>query len=287
MSGKYLLGAAAVALVAATSGARAADFTPIAVVAPAVAPVVVAPAGPIFAIEIEKVLDLDLDFDPLEVELGTGIAATVEMRTLSGWGFRFVMEGGADLGLPIQGGALLGTQVFRTIGNAEVGVFATTSAGIPFMGFGGFSVGPYVTYQAGRLTAAAAGGFQFGMGGFQVLIVDAEVTVDVTERVAVTGGVNFGVDGGGITGYQFDGELRLNLGAITPYVGGTWSPGFWSFVAGAEFEHQIGSRSIWLIGGGQYGYFSGGSHDFDAYVGLRFRRGEPTNPFRFLGGGPV
>lgn len=298
MSRKYLIGAAAVALVAAAGPARAADVMPIVVsVTPTVAPVVV---GPMVTVEVTAGPFLDYD-DLVDLYVGVQVFGEVDVKTASGWGFNFQGAAGAYFIPGFQFGYGYRAELYRVIGNAEIGFFVQPYDFAPL----GIDFGPTFRYETNRfefrhVTAVSylgawhvdfqndvmvhvndrldvGGNLDFGFGTFGTQLgirVDAEM--DVTDRLTIEGwawadllpAFNGGVGG----------QATLDFGALSPYVAAWVSPGGGTLVAGVEIEHPIGTGPFTLVGGTAVNYvIGGGAPDFGAYVGIRFNRGDRDN----------
>jgi len=76
------------------------------------------------------------------------------------------------------------------------------------------------------------------------------------------------------------GQATLNLGALSPYVG---VQGYYDGMgglmayAGVEIERPIGTGPFTLIGGAEVDYYLGGGLGLEAYIGIRFNRGDRDN----------
>jgi hypothetical protein len=295
-----LLGAAAVALFAATGAARAADVMPIVVsVTPTVPPVVV---GPTVTVQIEA--GAFLGYNPPSLFLSAGLVGEVDVKTVSGWGFHLYGGASAYFGLGLGYGVR--AELYRIIGNAEVG-FAVTN---------GLSFGPTFRYETDRfefahetrirylgggdwdfdfenllevnvndrLTIEAYSEFEFGFFGPDL---DVEIYADfeLNDRFTLEGWVWADLIGG--PGAGGAGEVTLNLGALSPYVGAAVYTGMGlglEFWAGVEFERQIGTGPFALTGDAGVELNLGGTPAFYAEIGIRYNLGDRDN-IRFLDDG--
>ncbi|MCW5714516.1 MAG: hypothetical protein KIT43_08410 [Bauldia sp.] len=303
MTRKYLLGAAAVALFATAGAARAADVMPIVVaVTPTVAPVVV---GPTVTVQIEA--GTYLYFDPPSYwYLGTGFDGEVDVKSASGWGFH--LYGGAGAYFPGFGFGYGGmAELYRIIGNAEVG-FA--------VGTGGINFGPTFRYETDRFEFAHQTYISYLGGGAWDFELENLLEVQVNERLKIEAysEFDFGFYGPDLdVGIYADfepndrlkiegwawadligspsagagGQATLNLGALSPYVGGQVSYGMGlhlDFWAGVELERPIGTGPLTLIGDAGVGMYLGGTPNFYAEIGIRYNFGDRDN-IRFLDDG--
>lgn len=267
MVGKYLVGAAGVALfaVASSGSAQAADVMPI--VVPVVTPVVVAVPGPVFEINIEHWLEVEFFDAGLDPEAYTEI--DLKMTLPSGWGFQLIADAGADVQLPIQVFADLTGRVFRSMGAVEVGVYAGFGVALPG-GIGGYGFGADFAYDTDRLTVETYVQANFFAGGFQFLDFETDVTLHVTDKLDIYGGTDLETDFvtfflSGYLGAQYD------FGVLAPYAT-VWLDGGLGGELGVEVEYQIGNGPFSLLGYAEV-EFDGGGPDGFAGIGIKFSRG--------------
>jgi hypothetical protein len=301
MTTKYLLGVAAVALFATTGAARAADVMPIVVsVTPTVAPVVV---GPAVTVQIEAGAYLYFN-PPSNWYVSAGFDGEVDVKSASGWGFHLFGGAGAYFapGFGFGYGAI--AELYRIIGNAEVG-FA--------VGTGGISFGPTFRYETDRLEFAHQTAIRYLGAGDWDFYFDNLLELQVNDRVRIDAYSDFGF---GFYGPDLDigievdfepndrleiegwvwadlignpevgagGEVKLTLGALAPYVGAQFEYGMGldlGFWAGVELERQIGTGPFTLTGDAGVAMNLGGTPNFYAEIGIRYNIGDRTN-IRFL-----
>lgn len=301
MTTKHLIGAAAVALLAATGAARAADVMPIVVATtPAVAPVVV---GPTVTVEITTGAYLDL-YGLTDLYLGAETFGEIDVKSASGWGFN--LAGGAGVNfIPGFGfGYGFRAELYRVIGNAEVGFFVVPYNFAPLV----IAFGPTVRFETDRFefrhqteinyffgnwdvgfsndvtvhvsdSLDVGGYFDFSFGTFGLdLDLGVNAELEVNDRLTVEGWARADVIGGLFV--AAGGQATFNLGALSPYVGveARYDMGFGLEVtAGVELERPIGTGPFTLIGGAGMEYDLGGGLGLEAHIGIRFNRGDRDN----------
>ena len=272
MAKKHLLGAAGIALIAATVSAQAADVPPVTFTTTPVAP---AATGPEITVEVVNSLRMGWPFgDP--PSFGDFFAFDVDVKQASGWGYELAGYTGFGIRLPIEGlWGLLG-RVYRSAGNLEVGAYGVVSGPIPFTAVG-FGLGWDLEYQAGNLTVYNDNFFGFGAGGIQFIGNFTEVAVDVSERLTVAGQLDLGFSGGPISAI-LGAWAELDLGTFTPYVRTQWSltSAFWDLGIGVAAEHAIGTGPFSLIASGEVRFGSGGAGVLTA-IGIRYTQGDVDN----------
>lgn len=306
MTRKYLLGAAAVALFAATGAARAADVMPIVVATtPAVAPVVV---GPSVTIQTETQLFVGY-YDDYYFQTGLDFDGEINVVTASGWGLNVVGDAGISLysdgGGPIYWGrgADLRVELYRIIGNAEVGFFVA-----PF-GFNPLNMdfGPTFRFENDRIDfrhetevsiyapdwwvelkndltvhlneRLDLGGyleFEFGTyGRYLDLGVDAEMMVN--DRLTVLAWADLDVEFGG--GFDLDVGVETELVVSDRVTLEGWAEadlfGGIGFGLGGRATLHLGPFSP-FIGLDWYG-------GIVAFAGVEFERQIGTGPFTLIG----
>lgn len=270
MAGKYLLGAAGVALFAAasTGAAQAADVMPI--VVPVVTPVVVAPVGPTVEFTLEKWVELGIyPGDGYSIDVFG--SADLKITAASGWGFQLIVEDELDFA-PFEVEFDVTGRVFRAMGNAEVGVYAGFGVEVPG-GLDGYGFGFDFAYDSDRLTLESFVQANFNGGGFNFLDTETELTVHVNDRLDVYAGVDVETD---FTGNPFLAGwagAQLSLGALSPYATVYFS-NFDGLEAelGVELEYQIGNGPLSLLGNAEVDFGFPGTRFFVA-AGIRYAIG--------------
>ena len=115
----------------------------------------------------------------------------------------------------------------------------------------------------------AVGGLEFWNFGDWWAYFGAEF--DVTEQVEIWGELY--VSDTGFGGVRVGAEL--DLGMIDPYAFARWSNGRWYFEGGADFEKQIGTGPLSLIGDARVWYGTPCcGFGFEAGVGIRYTMGD-------------
>lgn len=264
MTGKYLLGAASTALcvVAFSSAAKAADVMPI--VVPVVAPVAVPPVGPAFEINIETWFEtdvLDPPADPLVLS-----EASVRLTTASGWGFELITSLFTYVLPPPGRSAEVTGRVFRSAGSVEVGAYAGAGVSVPFGP--GYRLGGDFEYDTERLTLEGYVEANFAAAGFEFLETAANLTVHVSDKLDIGGGIALEtgpVEVAGFIGLQYD------LGLLAPYAQ-VWFGNDRAIDLGVELEHRFGEGPISLLGYAEVELDGTGPEVFLG-IGVRFNRG--------------
>lgn len=266
MTGKYLLGAAGVALsvVSFSGAAKAADVMPI--VIPVVAPVVVAPVGPVFEINVETWFETDFLDPPSEPILLN--EASLRLTTASGWGFELITTLLTEVTpAPMRLAAVTG-RVFRSAGSLEVGAYAGVGVLVPVGA--GYWLGGDFEYDTDRLTLEGYVEANFTAGGFESVETAANLTVHVTDKLDVGGGIAFETDPvdpdfAGFVGVQYD------FGLLAPYAQ-VWFGDDRAIDLGVELEHRFGESPISLLGYAEV-ELNGTSPVVYVGVGIRFSHG--------------
>ncbi|MGV8840354.1 MAG: hypothetical protein ACWA6X_08630 [Bauldia sp.] len=273
---KYLAGVAGIAVLALTTTAQAADVMPV-VVPQVVTPVVVAPAGPDFGIEISAYATATFPFaDPWSV----GVDLDIVTHFIGARGFGFRLEGGTGIEVyPGFGNGGFGgdLEVFKQFGNFEVGAMLQGGGGFPIGSVGFAEAGPYVRYsmEHGMLTLDQTFSFLFPVVsmGNRYFSSETEVTVDVNDNLELT--ADFQLDrplGGPFFAYLSLGAA-YTMGPLTPYAELQISFGDpMRIILGADFERQIGTGPLSLIGNAQL-QLSPTYREASVSVGIRFSRG--------------
>lgn len=264
MANRYLLGAAGLALLAATGAAHATGP--------------VAPAdGAQIAVQVDKTLNtwFQAGFPPPDFWSATG--AVIDFQNPAGWGFQIMGDAGFDIGLPIAGGWGGHLRAYRTFGNVTIGPYFLIHGSIPPGHYLDVGAGWDLEYRGGNFTVWNDNWFDFD-GTFslsnQILIQYA-----VTDQVKVETGMYVEFDGGGVF-FDFEGAVRLELGGFTPFVSAYWSPsGAWgNVVAGVDFEHALGTGPFSLIGNAQIALQTGVGLTGGASIGIRYGQGTVNTP---------
>ncbi len=273
MAKKYLLGAAGIALIAATSTANATGLP-----APG--------AGPNIAVQVDKTLNLGW---------GPGGAGAfgltnfdAEVRAPSGWGFELEGYTGFDIALPISGGFFLAPRISKSFGDFQLSAYAIVAGSIPF-GSHTFGLGWNVQYQAGHVTVLNDNTYGFIGGSIAFIGNTTRVKVDVNEQLSVGARLQLGFSGGPVN-VSLGAWAQYDLGTIKPYIYASGSPtgGSWYGGIGLDLEHPIGTGPFSLIGGAELQYDSAGGPAFLSNIGIRYGMGEVDDNRlfgRLFGGG--
>lgn len=304
MGSKYLLGAAAVALVSATGAANAADVLPIGV---AVTPAVVAPAavGPEITVTLEKSLAVNL-YGLTNLDTWLNGYAEIRVKSASGLGFEVWAADFLDQISPFYLGYSVGARVFREAGAIEIGAFVGFRSSIPFMGYG-LWFGGDLKFETDTAKIEHWTTAYFYGGGFDEIDLETEFKLNPNDLLEITGytavdfelpGVDFYADGearfmvrehlqplvgawldldGGGPEYGVWGGLRLPFGSFTPYVTAWWDPTDpeIGFDIGIDIKHQIGDGPLTIFGFVEYERDTNGQ-DLYAQIGIRFG-GDPDD----------
>ncbi|MCW5716854.1 MAG: hypothetical protein KIS68_03370 [Bauldia sp.] len=297
MTRKYLLGAAAVALFAATGAARAADVMPIVVsVTPTLPPVTV---GPTVTVQLDT--GTYGYWTPGFFYTGVYVSGEIDVKTAAGWGFNLIGYGGLDILPPPIGPYYYGlrAELYRIIGNAQVGFFVSPYNFVPL----DIEFGPTFRYETDRFEYAHETEINYN-GAWQIEF-DNDITVHVNDRLDIEGYFDFSFSGAylyfgiyaelevndrltlegwadayvsGGFGAGVGGRAQLDFGPLSPFVGANWySMGGVGVFAGVELEHQIGTGPFTLIGDAGVNWNPGGPPGFYASIGIRFNRGDKNN----------
>lgn len=273
---KYLAGVAGFAMLALTTNAQAADVMPV-VVPQVVAPVVVAPAGPDFGIEISAYATAYVPFaDPWSI----GVDLDIATHYIGARGFGFRLEGGTGTEVyPNFGDGGFGgdVEVFKQFGNFEVGAMLQGGGGFP-IGSGGYAeAGPYVRYsiEHGMLTLDQTFSYIFPVIGAGNRYFSSETEVKVAVNDALELRAAFDLDramGGPFFAYLHVGA-GYTIGPITPYAELEINFGDpMQTTLGVDLERQIGTGPLSLIGNAEL-QLSPTFRAASVSVGIRFNRG--------------
>lgn len=304
MNSRLLLGAAAVALVAATGAANAADVLPIGV---AVTPAVVAPAavGPEITVTLEKSFNVNL-YDLTNLDTWVSGYAELRVKTASGLGFEVWAGDALEQISPLYLWYSAGARVFREVGAIEMGAFVGFGSSIPYMGYGLWFGGDFA-YETDTTKIEHWTTAYFNGGGFDEIDLDTEIKLNPNDLLEIRGyagleldlpGVDFYADGearfmvrehlqplvgawleldGGGPEYGVWGGLRLPFGSFTPYINVWWEPTDpeIGFDIGVSFKRQIGNGPLTIFGYVEYELDTYGQ-DLYAQIGIRFG-GDPDD----------
>lgn len=221
---KYLLGTAAVALFAATGAARAADVMPIVVATtPAVVPVAV---GPIVTVQTETRVYIGY-YDNYYFQTGLDFDGEINVLTASGWGLNVVGDAGLTLYRDgnnpsyVSYGANFRAELYRVIGNAEVGFFIAPYGYNPL----NIDFGPTFRFESDRIEFRHETEVSIYSPDWWVELKN-ELTMHLNERLDVGGHLEFEF---GTYGRYFDlgieTEMEVNDG-LTVYAWGDFDVEF-------------------------------------------------------------
>lgn len=266
MAVKYLLGAAAAALVAVgvTGAAQAADVMP--VVVPTVTPVVVVPTGPKIEIESWNAIEIGVfPGDPIDIETHNDFS--LKVTTQSGVGFQLLGEVHVELPGFFVYGETTG-RVFLSRGDFEVGLYSVVF--FNSMGFDGVTVGGDVVLENDRLELMTYLEADF-FGGFEDIEAGGEVVVHLGDMLDLYAGIDTDL----FPAFDLDdlwAGVQAHFGPLSPYVGAFLTfPGV-GFEVGTEFEHRFGTSPLSLVGYAE-AEFDGGGPEFYLGLGIKFSRG--------------
>jgi len=266
-----MMAAVFVALIVASGAAGAADILPI-IAATVPSPIAFASAtGPQIAIEIDKTLSTDLDFDPFGIDFDTDLDFKIDIERSSGWGLTFFGNLGADIEIPLDAEYRFHVGVYRAMGNVVVGAYAGVHGDVPG-GVDFFELGGDIEFSSGNLVVYNETWIEFD--GSLFVWNNTEAEYNINERLLVGGAIELGFGGGPIL-VEIEAWAELDLGNITPYVFGSvvFPLGFFEVEFGIDLERPIGSGPFSLIGNLEFGVGTGGL-DVDASIGIRYSRGD-------------
>lgn len=303
MTKKYLVGAAAAALLAATGTARAADVMPVVVVVTPAVPAVA--VGPTVTVEINTSLYAGIEnFNTINYA-GLDFDGEMNVVTANGWGFNLSNYAYVNVAPGVYGGSNFRAELYRVLGNAQVGFFVRPYQFSPL----DIEFGPTFRYKTARIDFMHETQIYLYPGTLGVEFAN-DVTLHVNDRLDIGGYFDFEVQFGGgfdidigldaklevnnrltLEGWAwadiigmasagFGGEATFKLGALSPYIGaGVYLGGgldveVW---AGVDYERQIGTGPLTFTAGVGIDYDVGGGIDAYANIGLRLNIGNPDN----------
>jgi len=181
----YRLGAAAVALFAATGSGHAADVMPI--VVPVTTPATPVVTGPTVTIQTETLLYIG-SYGSYFLETGLAFDGEVNVVSASGWGFNLLSDGALGVGREgndppyLNYGADFRAELYRIVGNAEIGFFVAPYGFNPV----NLDLGPTFRYTTDRVEFRHETEISVYSPDWWVELQN-ELTVHVSDRLDIDG----------------------------------------------------------------------------------------------------
>lgn len=246
-------------------------------VTPAVPAVAV---GPTVTVEVLATAYVGAYYNFTNYYLGLDMEGEIDVKTANGWGFNLSNYAYVNLAPMFYWGSSLRAELYRTMGNVDIGFFVAPYQISPL----DIVFGPTFRYRTDRVEFWHETQFYVYPGTRGVEFAN-DVTFHPNDRLEVGGYFDFEIEFGVGLDIDFGLDVALDVNDRLKLEGWAWADVIGSPDAGfgGQATLDLGALETYL----GVDFYFGGGFDAEAYAGFEYERQIGTGPLTFTAGAGV